>query len=236
MGVDPRYLFGVPGTFNPTEDWPEDERHLHQGGLDEIASASDPITALTGGIGLDPFDVYPSEETQLDIEPKELPQWGPPFVKFVDDRITELEKRVIRELEKWQFQTRTDFFIASMNTDGSGNISLAVQPNAALYEPPPGFTFALHRLGIFVGASSPNFGNPYTNAGSWWELRINGETIDGGSMVSGQGSLPVVRTWGTRDALRVRDGEVLSFFMQGGPTPRNIYIKGQGSLDRTIEG
>lgn len=233
MGVDPYNMFGIPGTFDPTEDWPANEQTLHQAGADQIAPAYDPITALTGGIGLDPYDVYPSEDTQLDIEKKELPQWGPPFVKFVDDRMTELERKVIRELEKWQFQTRTDFFVAGMQTDGSGNIS-AINPNCNLYEPPPGFTFALHRIGIFLDGST--FGTPFTGAGDYWELRINGEAIDGGSLVSGQGSLPVVKTWGTRDALRVRDGEILSIFVVGVTANKRITVKGQGSLDRTIEG
>ena len=234
MSFDPHNMFGIPGTFDPTESWPSDEQHLHQGGLDQIAPASDQFAAaaLSGAYGQDPYDVFPSEFTQGTIE-KELPQWGPPFIKFVDDRITDLEKKVIKELEKWQFQTRTDFFNVGMQTDASGNIT-PQNDKSVLYAPPPGFTFALHR--IFIGLDGATFGTPFTGAGDFWELRINGEAIDGGSLVSGQGSLPLNKYWGTRDALRVRDGEILSIFVQGVTVNKRMFVKGQGSLDRTIEG
>lgn len=227
--------FWSPGTFDPTEDWPANETTLHQAGLDSIDPAYDGgHFALTGVIGFDPADyILPSGETQLDIEP-ELPQWGPPFVKFVDGRISELEKKVEKALEKWQFETQTYFNVASLNTDASGNIGTSVQDKANILTPPPGFTLALHRIGIFVDGS--NFGTPFTAAGAYWELRIGNETIEGGSMVSAVGSLPVVRTWGTRDALRVRDGEVLSFFMNAGPASKRVFLKMQSSVDRTTEG
>lgn len=227
--------FWSPGTFDPTESWPVNERTLHQGGLDGIDPAYDANHyALTGIIGFDPSDyIIPSGESQLDIE-KELPQWGPPFVKFVDGRITALEKKVEKALEKWQFETQTYFNVASLNTDASGNIGTGVQDKANILTPPPGFTLALHRIGIFPDGS--NFGTPFTAAGAYWELRIGNETIDGGSMVSAVGSIPVVKTYGTRDALRVRDGEVLSFFMSAGPASKRITLKLQSSVDRTTEG
>jgi hypothetical protein len=55
-------------------------------------------------------------------------------------------------------------------------------------------------------------------------------------MVAGVGSLPFEKTWGTRDAPRIRDGEVATFFLALGPVSKRITIKGQGSVDRTIEG
>ncbi len=229
MSYDPRSEFGIPGTFDPTESWPENEMTLHEGGADGIAPASDPITALAGGLGYGIIPGIPNE-----IEKKELPQWGPPFVAFVDGRISELERAMAKAIEVWSYRSRTDIFIASMNTDGSGNISPATNPNSTLYEPPPGFTFALHRISIVDAGHT--LGSPYTAAGSYWELRINNQTVEGNSMISGQGQLPTFGTWGTRDALRVRDGEILSFFMSGGPTNTMITIKGQGTLDRTIEG
>jgi hypothetical protein len=235
MSYDPRHEFYIPGTFDPTETWPENEQTLHQGGLDRIAPAFDPNTLLTGAIGVDPYDtVYPTGDTQLEIERKQLPQWGPPFVKFVDDRITELEKKVIEKLEKWQFETQTYYAVASLNTDASGNIGNSVQDKSYLITPPPGWTVALHRIGIFVDGST--FGQPFTAANAYWTLRIGNEDIEGGSMVSTVGSLPVVRTWGTRDALRIRDGEIMTLFMSLGPASKRVTVKMQGSVDRTIEG
>jgi hypothetical protein len=224
MSYDPRNEFYIPGTFDPTETWPENELTLHQGGLDQIAPAYDPNTILEGAIGYDPFDaVIPSDQTQLDVEPKSLPQWGPPFIKFVDDRMTELEKRVIKELEKWQFQSRTPAGLL----DVGGN-------ELRVYAPPPGFTMALHRLVILADGS--NAGTPFTAAGGYWELRVGNEAISFGSFVAAQGSLPVEKTWGTRDAPRIRDGEVATLFMSAGPASKRITVKGQGTLDRTIEG
>lgn len=213
-----------------------DSSELHEGGLDGIDPAFDSVHSdlLAGAIGLDPVDLFtPSAESQLDIE-KQLPQWGPPFVKFVDDRISHLEKEVQKAIERWSFQTQTFFNVASLNTDASGNIGTGVQDKSNILTPPPGFTLALHRIGIFPDGS--NFGTPFTAAASYWELRIGNETIEGGSTVSGQGSLPAIKTWGTRDALRIRDGEVLSFFMSAGPASKRITIKMQASVDRTIEG
>ena len=234
--IIPNPEFFFPGTFD--EEPPEvspNERTFHQGGLDAIDPAYDSShNVLTGAIGFDPVDLFaPSLQTRDDIEP-ELPQWGPPFVKFVDGRITELEKKVDKAIEKWSFQTQTYYNVASLNTDASGNIGTGVQDKANILTPPPGFTIALHRIGIFPDGS--NFGTPFTAAGSYWELRIGNETIDGGSMVSAVGSIPVVRTYGTRDALRIRDGEILSFFMSAGPASKRITIKMQSSVDRTIEG
>ena len=231
---EPEFFF--PGTFEVEPPYREGTpENMHLAGLDGIDPAYDANNAaLTGVIGFDPMDlISPSLDTREDIE-HELPQWGPPFVKFVDGRISDLEKKVNEAIEKWSFQTQTYFNIASLNTDASGNIGTGVQDKANILEPPPGFTIALHRFSIFPDGST--FGTPFTAAGAYWELRIGNETIDGGSMVSGVGSIPVVRTYGTRDALRIRDGEILSFFMSAGPASKRITLKMQSSVDRTIEG
>lgn len=227
--------FYYDGTFDPTEQWPRNEQTLHQAGLDQIDPAYDHIDTLSGAIGFDPSDLdETSLQTRQDIERKNLPQWGPPFVQFVDERITGLEKKVQEAIQQWSFQTRTDFFVGSMNPDVSGTIDPAKTPNAYLYETPPGFTFALHRFTVL--ADSFSFAVPASAAGSYYEIRVNGEAIDGGSLVSPNG-IPFVRTWGTRDAPRIRDGEILSLFVfQSGASGHRVTVKGQGSLDRTIEG
>lgn len=235
--IYPSPEFFFPGTFEEEPPYREgNEQNLHQGGLDGIDPAADLIksAALTGAIGFDPNDLYDASlDTRQDIE-KNLPQWGPPFVKFVDERITHLEKQVQKATEKWSFQTQTYVDFASMNTNASGNIDVGTNPNANLIDVPPGFTAALHRLSIVDVAH--NLGTPYTNPGSWWELRIDGETIFGNSMISGQGQLPVFVTWGTRDAPRIRDGELATLFMSGGPASTMLKIRMQWSYDRTIEG
>lgn len=228
--------FWSPGTFDPTEEWPANERTLHLAGLDGIDPAYDAgHSALTGIIGFDPADyIQTSEETQLDIE-QNLPQWGPPFVKFVDGRITDLEKKVNKAIEKWQFETQTFVIESSFNTDGVGNVGSNAANAPVLIQANPGWTYAVHRYIILLDGS--NFGTPFTIANGYWELRYNGvETVDGGSLTSGQGSLPVVKTYGTRDALRVRDGENLTFFLFNASATKRVTVKLQCSVDRTIEG
>lgn len=163
-----------------------------------------------------------------------LPQFGPPFVRAVMERFDAMEAIADKLISRWAYEPQTVIFVASMQTTGTGGLSLATVANSSLYEPPPGFTFALHRL--FIKPAGYTFGTPYTNAGSYWELRVNDEAVDGNSMISGQGQLPTVLTYGTRDAPRVRDGEVLSLFMSGGPASAEITVKGQGTFDRTVEG
>lgn len=167
---------------------------------------------------------------------RELPPFGPAIVPFIDGRITDLERAVQRLIDKWVYEPVTVVNVASMNADASGNIAVPQTPNAALYESPAGFTFALHRLVIAVDGST--FGSPFTAAGAYWELRVNGAMVHGGSAVSGAGSLPVVATWGTQDAPRVRGGEILSLFVVGTATlaSKMVTARVQGTLDRTLEG
>jgi hypothetical protein len=172
-------------------------------------------------------------------EDKALPKFGPAFVPFIDGRITDLERTVQRLLEKWQFEPVTVVMPFSLQTTATGGIDVTTVPNSVLYEPPAGFTLAVHRFSMRVGGPfnvGSNFGNPFTGAGGYWEVRANGDMIDGGSLVANVGSLPVVRTWGTRDAPRIRDGELFTLFMAGGPTNVQIVGRVQGTYDRTTEG
>ena len=224
--------FVLPGVFDPLVYG--DERDLHIGGLD--------APQIYG----DTFDVFPDDTNLSFPEPdtgkvEQLPQFGPPFVKAVMHRLTKTEeaigKLVDLAMARWMYESRTDFFFATMQTTGTGGLDQATTPNCIIYEPPPGFTFALHRLTIRTqSGNGSQFATPFTGAASGWELRVDNELIDGNSMISGQGQLPIVATWGTRDAPRVRDGEILSLFMVAGPTNAQIIVKGQGPLDRTIEG
>jgi hypothetical protein len=233
----PEFFF--PGTFD--EEPPEispDETSFHQGGLDGIDPAYDAVhrNLLTGAIGFDPLDLYqPSSETQESIE-KGLPQWGPPFVKFVDDRLSHLEELVQKATLKWSFETQTYVSVASVQTTAAGGLDQISTPNCIIFSTPPGFTFALHRLTINILNGTNNFGTPFNAAASYWELRVGNDMIDGASMVSPSAGLPTKLTYGTRDAPRCRDGEIMSLFMVNGPASTRIQMKIQGSMDRTIEG
>jgi hypothetical protein len=236
MSYDPRTEFGIPGTFDPTELWPANEQTLHQGGLDQIDPAYDPLSiGLTGAIGYDPMDlIEPSTESQGIVE-RGLPQWGPPFVSFVDGRVSELEKKIDKAIQRWSFQTQTFLGLASVQTTAAGGLDLGTTPNCQIFQTEPGWTFALHRLTINIKNGTNNFGTPFTNAASYWELRVGNDMIDGASMVAAPG-LPAKLTYGTRDAPRCRDGEIMSLFMSAGPASTQLLIRFQGSYDRTIEG
>jgi len=236
--LDEFYGMSPPWDQQPTDS----ERVFHEGGLDQIDPAFDQVSAqvLAGAIGYDPTDLtHPSIDTRQDIE-QQLPQWGPPFVKFVDHRISELEKLMHKAMEKWAYETVTMRSVASGQTSGTGGINLGNSPNSSLVIPPPGFTAAIHRMEVVLPGSAFTFAAPFNGAGSYWELRLNNEAIDGGSLVAAAVlrpfGLPFVLTYGTRDAPRVRDGEVLSFFLNAGPNNQQITIKTQFSYDRTIEG
>lgn len=185
-------------------------------------------------------DIFPNDPELAADGPdewrRELPPFGPALVPFIDGRITELQKTVQRLIDKWSVESVTILDFATMQADGSGNIDTPQTPNAVLYDVPAGFTMALHRLVINVPGN--NFGTPYTAAASWWELRRNGATVYGQSIVSGTGSLPAVKEWGTRDAPRARAGESFSLFVSGGAglAGKQVQVAIQGTADRTQEG
>lgn len=226
--MEEEYL--LPGLFlNLTS---ADETALHLGGLDSPAIAHDAPDVF----GNDPQ--ISADDGRVIGDREHLPQFGPAFVRFVHEHFSETDKLIERLLAKWTYEPQTVLFGASLQSDASGNVDRNVQGNAAIYEPPPGFTLGLHRLTIANGGN--NFGTPFNVAAGYWELRVNDEMIDGGSLVApaagiAGGSFPVVKTWGTRDAPRVRDGEVMSFFMSGGPVSKKISIRGQGTLERQPE-
>ena len=204
-----------------------DAEIFHLAGLDGLPRAFDPQVAPA-------YDPSLSVETQRVRDREHVPQLGPDFVTFVHDRFTKLDELMTRALMKWSEKPTTFFAFATFNSDGSGNVTRAIAGSSVFLEPPPGWTMTIHRLSIQVSGST--FGAPFTGAGGYWELRVNDEAIDGGSLVSGSGSFPVVRTWGTRDAPHVRDGELASLFVSGGPVSKAYTLKAQGTQVREAEG
>lgn len=205
-------------------------RMLHLAGLDQLDAARDPQVAA----GFDPPNVITNSLDEAQARQHEhLPQLGPPFVAFVHDRLTRLERLMIESLKRWEWTPQTIVLIASMNSDASGNINRGNSPGSAFIEPPPGFTIALHRLSISITGN--NFGTPFNAAAAYWELRIDEAMADGGSLVANAGSFPVVRTWGTRDAIHVRDGEVGSLFVSGMGAAKTLTVLAQATLKRQAE-
>jgi hypothetical protein len=217
--------FILPGYFGGADS---DEAVLHQGGLDSYTLSHDDVDTF----GNDP-DIGSGADNAAQWRREQLPQFGPPFVTYVAEEFSKLQQVTAQLLGKWSYEPTTIVLFSSMQTDASGNVNRAISPNAILYEPPPGFTLALHRL--LIGAGGFNFGTPFNAAAAYWELRVNDEAIDGGSLVAGSGgALPFVYSKGTRDAPRARDGEVLSLFISGTAALANktITVRGQGTLDR----
>lgn len=219
----------LPGFFLDFSD--ADSVALHLAGADRAAIRED----TPDKFGNDPL-LTPADTEQWDRE--HLPQFGPSFVSYTHERFDRIERLIERQLARWSYKPVTVVIVASMNTDAGGNLGRGVQANSILYEPPPGFTLALHRLSIKAGGS--NFGTPFNGAAGYWELRVNDEMVDGASLEAPAvgktgGILPVVKTWGTRDAPHIRDGEVMSLFMSAGPASQSITVKGQGTLERQPE-
>jgi hypothetical protein len=222
----------LPGFFLDFADADSVAVALHLAGADSASVREDSPDVF----GNDPVITSTDGPSQWNRE--QLPQFGPSFVSYTHERFDRIEKLIEKHLARWSYEPVTVVLVASMQTDGSGNVGRGVQANSILYEPPPGFTLALHRFSILNGGN--NFGTPFNAAAGYWELRVNDEMIDGASLeapAAGKvgGTLPVVKTWGTRDAPRIRDGEVMSLFMSGGPVSQKLTVKGQGTLERQPE-
>jgi hypothetical protein len=230
--------FLFPGIFDVIPDG--SPIAFHEAGLDRLSVMYDPQDIF-------PQDPYLETETPEMRAREKMPQWGPNYVAAVHEQISAVDQKLDQlrtaALRRWSYEPTTEVFIGSMQTSAAGVIDTPSSDKAMLFEPPPGFTLALHRFTIKVFDPSntqagSNFGNPFNVAAGYWELRVNGDFVDGGSLVANAGSFPAVKTWGTRDAIRIRDGEVLSLFVNGTATLANktLSIRGQGTYDRTIEG
>jgi hypothetical protein len=214
----------LPGMFGTLYDDPG-EATLHQAGFDSLEVSTDDLDRFGN-------DVVLASDGPEQWSRENLPQFGPAFVRYVHDEFSKVHGAINKSIAKWSYEPTTAVIFGSMNADANGNVNRAVSDKAMLYEPPPGFTLALHRLVISVGGF--NFGTPFSAAGAYWELRVNDEMMDGGSLVAGSGSLPVAYSRGTRDAVRCRDGEVLSLNIVGTAAlaGKSVTVRGQGTLER----
>jgi hypothetical protein len=205
-----------------------DEQIFHLAGLDHLAPAYD--RQAYGDDRL--LDL----ETQAERDREQLPQLGPPFVAFVHEHFTRLQRMFLEETRRWSArELTTQIGIASFQTDASGNVKRATHPNSIIIDPNPGWTFAVHRIAVI--AVGFTFASPYSNAAAYWELRENDEAIDGGPLTGTPNSIPFVKTWGTRDAPHIRDGLVGSFFLAGtaGIANTSITVKAQYTAIRSAE-
>lgn len=231
--------FLLPGVFDPLPDGNPAAFHEAGFGYEHLS------------VMFDPVDVFPNDtdlyqegvEESLGIAQREqLTQWGPNFVAAIHEHLSEIDRKLDedrkRHLERWSFEPVTLVITSAMQTTATGGVDQTTVGSAEIFSPPPGFTFALHRMTISNGGN--NFGTPFNSAGAYYEIRVNNEMVDGDSLVAAAGQyskgLPVARTWGTRDAPRIRDGQVLSLFVNAGPTSQKIVINTQGTYDRSAEG
>lgn len=220
--------FVFPGMLDPLTG--ATPGSLHMAGLDLLQIRDDFVDVFPNDTDIAPDD------RNVGITNEGLPQFGPPFVKAVMHKLTATERAVAALMEasmkRWAYEPTTKLFVASFQADASGNVGRNQTPNAAIVEPPPGFSFAIHRITV-IGAGG-TFGVPIAGANGFWELREDDEAIDGGSLVSPNG-IPFVKTWGTRDAPRIRDGAIGSYF-QGGSVAafanKNLTVKLQGTWER----
>lgn len=226
--------FYFPGILGSLEDGTP--IGFHEAGIDNPAVYLDPPDIF----GLDPdLDV----DTARMQAREHIPQTdGPNYLAGLADEPSAIDEKLDRLrkefMERWSFEPVTVVIVGSMQTTAAGGVDQTSVGNCELYTPPPGWTLGLHRLTIRNGGN--NFGTPFNAAGAYYEIRVNNEPIDGDSLVAAAGQfskgLPAVRLWGTRDAPRIRDGQVLSLFMASGPTSQTITINGQGTLVREAEG
>jgi hypothetical protein len=225
--------FLLPGVLDPLHA--ANEADLHIAGLERYAVMFDPVDLFPGDPDLD-------VETPGMRDREERPQQGGPLIApqkwELPEEERELQRKVEEALKRWEFRQLTIVIVASVQTTAAGGIDLATNP-LILYEPPPGFSAGLHRLSVVnVGSTE---GAPFTAAGSYWQIRVQNEPIYGQDMVGTPAGnpanrLPTYPSWGTRDAIRVRDGQVMSLFMASGPSNQKITCNAQFTLERTIEG
>jgi len=225
--------FLLPGLLDPLHA--ANEADLHIAGLDRYA------------VMFDPVDLFPGDP-DLDVDTpdmrarEQMPQQGGPVdwaLKLdLPPEQKKLKDAADAAMRKWDFRQVTVVIVASVQTTAAGLIDFGTNP-LLIYQPPPGWTAGLHRISV-VNVGN-NEGTPFTAANSYWQIRVNNEPVYGQDMVgtpagSPSNRLPTYPSWGTRDAIRVRDGEVMSLFMSAGPNNQKITTKSQFTLERTIEG
>ena len=120
-----------------------------------------------------------------------------------------------------------DFNTTALDANGNSGIpGAANNPNpVSLFEPPPGFTWALHRLKI--QAEGQTFGATYPG-GYIYVLRAGRleEFVDLGL------GLPAVITY-TSDAPIYNNGETISILVSGGPASTVLVVDMQVTIEPT---
>lgn len=171
------------------------------------------------------------------------PQFGPSFVKYVDEATTRMQ-RIAEKLEaRYADEPRTVTMTKKMFAPSGIIVPFPPSSIGTAQEVvvvPQGFVFKLHRFGLNLDGF--NYGNPYGNAVGSWEISIdtgsglNGPystgMIDGDSLLVAS-ALPTVKTWGTHDAPELEGYCALKLRMN--PLPANAVITAtiQGTWART---
>jgi hypothetical protein len=107
-----------------------------------------------------------------------------------------------------------------LDANGNGTVEL--------YKVPAGMEFALHRIIIDADGITP--AAPFTNPAGFAEILRGGAMFGFVSFAPAAGGLPAVNTWGSDNAIRYRNDEVVEVSIVGGPANGTIIIRAQGTL------
>jgi len=135
---------------------------------------------------------------------------------------SELEER----LAELGHQIRSDE--RTMRPDGDGVTNAAGNGNTPIYQVPLGMQFNLHRLLVEADGFTP--GAPYNAAAGWIDVLRGDERVDFLPLAVGSGAIPALVTYGTADAIRFRNGEVVAIALFGGPASTGFIGRAQGTL------
>jgi hypothetical protein len=164
----------------------------------------------------------------VQAQPGSIPEAGPAFIRFVSSRFAAAELLMTRLVEHLAPTDQTYVPSWSGELDGSGNLALNA---AAFFTVEPGFEFSLHRLAVNVDGYT--WGSPYTNTAGFVTVTRDGQVVDGANLTNG---LPLIFTWGTRDAPKFRAGETIQLQVGTGPANKRIEFVPQGTMSRAVEG
>lgn len=144
----------------------------------------------------------------------------------VAERFAKLESALAKVIDLLTARERTVRYQFTGNTDSSGNATLPIRRAVK-----DGYEFSLHRV---IADDGTGTFSAQTTGGSI-EIQVNGERVDGGSLLAGgnPGGLPGVFTAGSASGIFVRGGDRLDVVLVGsGAVSKRVFGIAQGNLRR----
>lgn len=133
---------------------------------------------------------------------------------------------ILAEMRKDEIEGGATTWRATLN----GSTNAAGTAKIDVLTVPLGRQFRLTRVVIIPDGFTP--ASPYTNAAGYvYVAREGGQVTDLFSLVSGQGSLPAVRTDSVASAAVFVNGEKVEIQIFGGPVSTNVVCYCQGVLE-----